>query len=85
MKRYKSKGCTISVYLENEIIDKLDRVATELNESRSYVIRSIILNATREVNRNEERKYYTPCNWYFSMFYVGYYGGYIYYCLYCYG
>ena len=62
MKRYKSKGCTISVYLENEIIDKLDRVAAELNESRSYVIRSIILNATREVNRNEERKYYTPCN-----------------------
>ena len=62
MKRYKNKGCTISVYLENEIIDKLDRVASELNESRSYVIRSIILNATREVNRNEERKYYTPCN-----------------------
>ena len=62
MKRYKSKGCTISVYLENEIIDKLDRVATEINESRYYVIRSIILNATREVNRNEERKYYTPCN-----------------------
>ena len=62
MKRYKSKGYTISVYLENEIIDKLDRVAEELNESRSYVIRSIILNATREVNRNEERKYYTPCN-----------------------
>ena len=62
MKRYKSKGCTISVYLENEIIDKLDRVAEELNESRSYVIRSIILNATREVKRNEERKYYTPCN-----------------------
>ena len=62
MKRYKSKGCTISVYLENEIIDKLDIVASELNESRSYVIRSIILNATREVNRNEERKYYTPCN-----------------------
>lgn len=61
MKRYKSKGCTISVYLENEIIDKLDRVASELNESRSYVIRSIILNATREVNRNE-KKYYTPCN-----------------------
>ena len=52
MKRYKSKGCTISVYLENEIIDKLDRVAEELNESRSYVIRSIILNATREVKRN---------------------------------
>ena len=62
MKRYKSKGNTISVYLENEIIDKLDKVAEELNESRSYVIRSIILNATREVNRNEERKYYTPCN-----------------------
>ena len=62
MKRYKRKGCTISVYLENEIIDKLDKVAEELNESRSYVIRSIILNATREVNRNEERKYYTPCN-----------------------
>ena len=62
MKRYKSKGSTISVYLENEIIDKLDKVADELNESRSYVIRSIILNATREVNRNEERKYYTPCN-----------------------
>ena len=62
MKRYKNKGCTISVYLENEIIDKLDRVATEINESRYYVIRSIILNATREVNRNEERKYYTPCN-----------------------
>lgn len=62
MKRYKSKGGTISVYLEQEIIDKLDRVAEELNESRSYVIRSIILNATREVNRNEERKYYTPCN-----------------------
>ena len=62
MKRYKNKGCTISVYLENEIIDKLDRVATELNESRSYVIRSIILNAIMEVNRNEERKYYTPCN-----------------------
>ena len=62
MKRYKSKGSTISVYLEKEIIDKLDKVAEELNESRSYVIRSIILNATREVNRNEERKYYTPCN-----------------------
>lgn len=62
MKRYKSKGSTISVYLEQEIIDKLDKVAEELNESRSYVIRSIILNATREVNRNEERKYYTPCN-----------------------
>ena len=62
MKRYKSKGNTISVYLENEIIDKLDKVAEELNESRSYVIRSIILNATREVNRNEERKSYTPCN-----------------------
>ena len=62
MKRYKRKGCTISVYLENEIIDKLDRVASELNESRSYVIRSIILNATREVNRNEKRKSYTPCN-----------------------
>ena len=62
MKRYKSKGCTISVYLENEIIDKLDNVASELNESRSYVIRSIILNAIREVNRNEKRKYYTPCN-----------------------
>ena len=62
MKRYKRKGCTISVYLEQEIIDKLDKVAEELNESRSYVIRSIILNATREVNRNEERKSYTPCN-----------------------
>lgn len=62
MKRYKSKGSTISVYLEHEIIDKLDKVAEELNESRSYVIRSIILNATREVSRNEERKYYTPCN-----------------------
>ena len=62
MKRYKRTGSTISVYLENEIIDKLDKVADELNESRSYVIRSIILNATREVNRNEERKYYTPCN-----------------------
>lgn len=62
MKRYKGKGSTISVYLEQEIIDKLDKVAEELNESRSYVIRSIILNATREVNRNEERKYYTPCN-----------------------
>ena len=62
MKRYKSKGCTISVYLENEIIDKLDNVASELNESRSYVIRSIILNAIREVNRNEKRKSYTPCN-----------------------
>ena len=62
MKRYKNKGSTISVYLEHEIIDKLDRVAAELNESRSYVIRSIILNATREVNRNEKRKSYTPCN-----------------------
>lgn len=62
MKRYKNKGSTISVYLEQEIIDKLDKVAEDLNESRSYVIRSIILNATREVNRNEERKYYTPCN-----------------------
>lgn len=62
MKRYKNKGSTISVYLEQEIIDKLDKVAEELNESRSYVIRSIILNATGEVNRNEERKYYTPCN-----------------------
>ena len=62
MKRYKSKGSTISVYLEHEIIDKLDKVAEELNESRSYVIRSIILNATREVNRNEKRKSYTPCN-----------------------
>ena len=62
MKRYKRTGSTISVYLEKEIIDKLDKVADELNESRSYVIRSIILNATREVNRNEERKYYTPCN-----------------------
>lgn len=62
MKRYNSKGSTISVYLEQEIIDKLDKVAVELNESRSYVIRSIILNATREVNRNEERKSYTPCN-----------------------
>lgn len=62
MKRYKSKGSTISVYLEQEIIDKLDKVAEELNESRSYVIRSIILNATREVNKNEEKKYYTPCN-----------------------
>ena len=62
MKRYKRTGSTISVYLEKEIIDKLDKVADELNESRSYVIRSIILNATREANRNEERKYYTPCN-----------------------
>lgn len=62
MKRYKSKGSTISVYLENEIIEKIDRVAEELNESRSYVIRSIILNATREAKRNEERKSYTPCN-----------------------
>ena len=62
MKRYKSKGSTISVYLEQEIIDKLDKVATELNESRSYVIRSIILNATKEVKQNEERKSYTPCN-----------------------
>ena len=62
MKRYKSKGSTISVYLEQEIIDKLDKVAEEHNESRSYVISSIILNATREVNRNEKRKYYTPCN-----------------------
>ena len=62
MKRYNSKGCTISVYLEQEIIDKLDKVASELNVSRSYVIRSIILNATMEVNRNEERKSYTPCN-----------------------
>ena len=61
MKRYNSKGCTISVYLEQEIIDKLDKVASELNVSRSYVIRSIILNATMEA-RNEERKYYTPCN-----------------------
>ena len=62
MKRYKSKGCTIPVHLENEIIDTLDRVAAELNERRSYVIRSIILNATREVSRNEKGKYYTPCN-----------------------
>ena len=46
MKRYKNRGSTISVYLEQEIIDKLDKVAEELNESRSYVIRSIILNAT---------------------------------------
>lgn len=60
MKRYKNKGSTISVYLEQEIIDKLDKVAEELNESRSYVIRSIILNATREVSKNE--KTYTPCN-----------------------
>ena len=62
MKRYNNKGSTISVYLEQEIIDKLDKVAAELNVSRSYVIRSIILNATREVNRNEKRKSYTPCN-----------------------
>ena len=62
MKRYNNKGSTISVYLEQEIIDKLDKVASELNVSRSYVIRSIILNATREVNRNEKRKSYTPCN-----------------------
>ena len=62
MKRYNNKGSTISVYLEQEIIDKLDKVASELNESRSYVIRSIILNAIMEVNRNEKRKYYTPCN-----------------------
>lgn len=59
MKRYKNKGSTISVYLEQDIIDKLDKVAEELNESRSYVIRSIILNATREV-KNE--KTFTPCN-----------------------
>ena len=82
MKRYKSKGSTISVYLEQEIIDKLDKVATELNESRSYVIRSIILNATREVNRNEERKSYTPCNWDTSTIYVRYNGSYIHYCVY---
>ncbi len=60
MKRYKNKGSTISVYLEQEIIDKLDKVAEELNESRSYVIRSIILNATKEVTKNE--KNFTPCN-----------------------
>lgn len=60
MKRYKNKGSTISVYLEQDIIDKLDKVAEELNESRSYVIRSIILNATREVDKNE--KTFTPCN-----------------------
>lgn len=60
MKRYKNKGSTISVYLEQEIIDKLDKVAEELNESRSYVIRSIILNATKEVTKNE--KHFTPCN-----------------------
>ena len=82
MKRYKRTGSTISVYLENEIIDKLDKVADELNESRSYVIRSIILNATREVNRNEERKYYTPCNWNSSIIYARNNGIYIYYCVY---
>lgn len=59
MKRYKSKGSTISVYLEHEIIDKLDKVAEELNESRSYVIRSIILNAT---GGKQNEKHYTPCN-----------------------
>ena len=78
MKRYKNKGSTISVYLEQEIIDKLDKVAEELNESRSYVIRSIILNAT---GGKQNEKHYTPCNWGFSYVSTSYDGCDIYYYL----
>ena len=62
MKRYKNRGGTISVYLEQDIIDKLDLVASELHESRSYVIRSIILNAMGNEGGKQNEKHYTPCN-----------------------